>query len=232
MYLPIVVAPEIISNRNLGAIGVDINADHLAVSQVDARGNWVSSQKLDLSVYGKNTEQSKALIGDVVKQVMALANQNNKPIAIESLDFAKKKAELSKYNPRHTRMLSSFAYNKIINTIKAVAFRAGVEIIQVNPAYTSTIGAVNWAQQYGVSVHQAAAIAIARRTLGFSERLTSRNGLVPVRGGSHVTFLLPVRNHKRHVWRHWSGVRKNLLAAHVAHIRCGDHKKSPPPLLR
>lgn len=57
-------------------------------------------------------------------------------------------------------MLSSFAYHRIIQHLKAAAFRAGVHVIEVNPAYTSTIGAVNYAAQLGISVHQGAAIAI------------------------------------------------------------------------
>jgi len=45
-----------------------------------------------------------------------------------------------------------------------------VEVIEVNPAYASTMGMVNFAHRYGISVHQGAAIAIARRSLGLSER--------------------------------------------------------------
>jgi hypothetical protein len=51
-------------------------------------------------------------------------------------------------------------------------FRAGVEVVQVvkmvkmvkvNPAYTSVIGAVNYARSKGISTHPGAAYAIARR---------------------------------------------------------------------
>jgi IS605 OrfB family transposase len=225
-----VQAPQIITNRNLGAIGIDINSDHLAVSQIDNRGNWTSSQKYDLHLDGKTSHQAGALIGDQVKQVIEFAVYSCQPIVLEKLDFKKKKQEFSKYNPTHARMLSSFAYNKIINTIKAAAFRAGVEVIEVNPAYTSVIGAVNYAQQYGISIHLAAAIAIARRGLAFVEKLSSRNGLVPMRNGSHVTFSLPVRNRKKHVWNHWQAIRKSVIAAQQAHTRLGLAKTNPKPL--
>ena len=69
-------------------------------------------------------------------------------------------------------------------------FRAGVEVIEINSAYTSVIGAVNYAQELGISIHLAAAIAIARRGLGFSEKLSIRNGLVPTRNGSHAVRLI------------------------------------------
>jgi IS605 OrfB family transposase len=225
-----VKAPKVISNRNIGALGIDINTDHLAVSEIDYRGNWIGSQKFDLCLRGKKSHQVTALIGDQVKQIIEIAKVTSKPIVIEQLDFQKKKTEFSHYNPKYARTLSSFAYNKIIQTIKAAAFRAGIKIIEVNPAYTSIIGAVNYAQQYGISTHQAAAIAIARRSLGFSEKLTSRNGLVPMRNGSHVTFTLPVRNREKHVWNYWSGIRKSILSAHKEHMRSGNSKSNPKPL--
>ena len=97
-------------------------------------------------------------------------------------------------------------------TAKSSCFRKGIEVIEINPAYTSVIGAVNYAQQYGISVHQGAATAIARRGLGFSERPAVDQAVVPVHNGGHVTFSLPVRNRKKHVWSHWSDIRKKLIA--------------------
>jgi len=103
--------------------------------------------------------------------------------------------------------------------LKAAAFRVGVTVIEVNPAYTSVIGAVNYAQQKGISVLMGAAFAIARRGLGLSERPTVREANAPLRSGGHVTFALPVRNRAKHVWSFWSNVRTRLKAAHVAHYR-------------
>ncbi len=54
--------------------------------------------------------------------------------------------------------------------LKAACFRAGVEGIEVDPAYTSVIGAVNHARRHGIGSHQGAAYAVARRGLGLSER--------------------------------------------------------------
>jgi hypothetical protein len=51
-------------------------------------------------------------------------------------------------------MLSSFAYKQMLQCLKSAAFRAGVQVISVNPAYSSTIGTVNYATRYGISIHQ------------------------------------------------------------------------------
>jgi IS605 OrfB family transposase len=214
----------------LGAIGVDINADHLAVSETDRFGNLVLSLRIDLHTYGKTRDQAKALIGDAGVRIADLAKSKCKPIVIEKLDFSKKKAELEATHKTLARMLSSFACNKVISSIKAAAFRRGVEVIEVNPAYTSVIGAVNHAQRNGISVHMGAATAIARRGLGLSEKPPKRGAIVPARNGGHVTFCTPARMRMKHVWSHWGKIKTTLKAAHVAHHRSGMNKKMPAPL--
>ena len=82
------------TSAKLGAIGVDINADHLAVSDTDRFGNLVQILRIDLHTYGKTTDQAKALIGAAAVRIAALAKNSSKPIVIEKLDFSKKKAEL------------------------------------------------------------------------------------------------------------------------------------------
>jgi hypothetical protein len=52
---------------------------------------------------------------------------------------------------------------------------SGVSTEEVNPAYTSVIGRVKYARPLGVSVHQAAALAIARRGMGFREAAPARS---------------------------------------------------------
>ena len=223
-------AVNIETTGSMGAIGVDINADHLAVSETDRFGNLVEARRIDLHTYGKTTDQAKALIGDAAVRIADLAKAKGKPIVIERLDFSKKKAELEATHKPLARMLSSFACNKVISSIRAASFRAGVEVIEVNPAYTSVIGAVNHAQVKGISVHMGAAMAIARRGMGLSEKPPKREAIVPTRNGGHVTFCVPARNRSKHVWSHWTKIRTTLKAAHVAHHRSGLPKGMPAPL--
>jgi len=222
---------ERVSWKALGTIGIDVNADHLAVAEADRFGNLIDAHRIDLVTYGKTTDQAKALIGDAAVQIAKMAQAAGKPVVIERLDFQKKKAELEAANPKQARLISSFACRQVVVHLKAACFRAGVEVIEVNPAYTSVIGAVNHAQRHGISVHMGAALAIARRGLGFSERPPKRPAIVPVRNGGHVTFDLPARNRSKHVWSTWASVRRKLKAAHVAHVRSGEANAPPAPLL-
>ena len=214
-----------------GAIGLDLNANHLALAETDRFGNLIDIARLDCHANGKSTDQAKALIGDLAKAVAARCAAAGKPLVLEKLDFQAKKKTLSEQNPRMARLLSGFFYAQVSAALRSACFRFGVEVIDVNPAYTSTIGAVNHAQSKGISVHQGAAFAIARRGLGFSEKLSTRIGLVPARRGGHVTFDLPVRNRSKHVWSFWAAARKNLNVALAAHFRSGAATAAPAPLI-
>ena len=202
----------------MGAIGLDLNPNQLVLAEVNRCGNFQGGEHIPCITYGKRREQAKAVIGDAVKQVMAVAVRSRKPLVIERLDFAKKKAALENAGSGRARMLSSFAYRQVIQSLRAAAFRAGVEVLEVHPAYTSTIGAVNHAARFGISIHQGAAIAIARRSLGLSERPAVRVARVPTRRGGHVTVPLPARTRGRHVWSFWSKVSRQIRAALRAHV--------------
>ena len=82
--------------KKRGTIGVDLNADHLAVAETDASGNCLNAWRVPLVTYGKSTHQAEALIGDAVTSVVQYAKEFGKPIVIERLDFRQKKATLSR----------------------------------------------------------------------------------------------------------------------------------------
>ena len=103
----------VVTDQRRGAIGVDLNADHLAVAETDASGNCINAWRVPLVTYGKSQSQAEALIGDAVASVVQYAREVGKPIVIEKLDFRQKKAALEGESRRYSRMLSSFAYGKI-----------------------------------------------------------------------------------------------------------------------
>ena len=210
----------ITTDRRRGAIGVDLNADHLAVAETDASGNYVNAWRAPLVTYGKSNHQAEALIGDAVASVVEYARGAGKPLVIERLDFRQKKAVLEGESRRYSRMLSSFAYGKVKAYFLSRGCREGVEIIEVNPAYSSVVGRVKFMERYGLTVHQAAALVLARRYLGCSERIP-RRWVCPVGNGVQVAFTLPVRKRVKHVWTYWGAIAGQLRPALAAQHRLG-----------
>ena len=128
--------------------------------------------------YGKSRHQAEAIIGDAVADVVCYAREAGKAIVIERLDFRQKKAVLEGESRRYCRMLSSFSYGKAKAYFLSRGYREGVEVYQVNPAFSSVIGRVKFMERYGLSIHQAAALVLARRLLGCSSA-SPASGLLP-----------------------------------------------------
>ena len=220
---------EITTDRRRGAIGVDLNADHLAVAETDASGNYVNAWRVPLVTYGKGHHQAEALIGDAVAIVVGYARGAGKPLVIERLDFRQKKAVLEGESRKYSRMLSSFAYGKMKAYFLSRGYREGVEIIEVNPAYSSVVGRVKFMERYGLTVHQAAALVLARRYLGYSERIP-RRWVCPIGSGVYVAFTVPVRKRVKHVWTYWGAVSGQLRPALAAQHRLGRRRRRPNPV--
>jgi len=207
-----------------GAIGADLNADHVAIGEVDRSGNYVWARSLPVAVYKRSHAQLEASLGDAAAEVVSVAKLTGKPVVAEKLDFAKKRSRLREiYGPKYARMLSGFAYRKFLSLLEARCAREGVELILVDPAFTSLVGLVKFAAGYGLTGHQAAAVAIARRgmgareksckcnddgacshaprPIGLSERLATKARNAPP---------LPARNRGGHVWSDWRRYAKKL----------------------
>ena len=226
------VKPEpvaVLTNRRLGAIGVDVNVDHLAVSEADASGNWLRSFSVPLVTYGRYKKQAEALIGDAVAEVVAFAKAAAKPLVIENLDFSKKKNRLEGESPGRSRMLSSFAYGKIKTYFLSRGYREGVEVREVDPAFSSFMGRVLFMERYGLSVDQAAALVLARRSLNCSEGVPDR-GHCPDGNGGHVAFGAPVRKRLKHVWTLWGMLFRKLEPALAEQRWRGAEGGASPPV--
>lgn len=84
----------LVSKDGCGAIGIDLNADHIACVETDRFGNPLESKKLPWISYGKSKHQLRAITGDLCKTIINKAKETKKPLVIEKLDFQKKKLSL------------------------------------------------------------------------------------------------------------------------------------------
>ena len=158
-----------------GFIGVDTNPDGLGISETDKHGNllfhsYLASDRLKFASTAKRLND----VRHIVKYLIDLALRLNKPIAIEQLRFKQFKFAGRKWN----RIRANFVYSKLIEAIKSQAARCGVFVREVAPAYTSKLGKLKYKKMYSLSDHEAAALVIARRAMGFNERKDFNASLV------------------------------------------------------
>ncbi len=214
-----------LSVDNIGVVAVDLNADHLAVTDLDRFGNPVVSFRVPCATRGRTHHQTAAIIGDATNQVVTYACLREKPIVAERLDLEAKKAELEQRGTRYARLLSSFASATFHAVLVARCHDAGIQLLRVNPAFTSVIGAHKFADRYGLSRHHAAACSIGRRGMKLAERPNRRPG-------DRVTFPVPARTRGKHGWSFWRAVARRAAALR-AQRRPGPNgaRSSPAPPL-
>ncbi len=219
--------PQCISNKQIGTIGIDINADHLSVAETDRFGNLIKAFDVQLNLKDKSSNQSLDNIACAVKKITDYAVSRNKPIVIEKLDFSSKKKELkSGFDKTYNTMLSSFAYSKIIELIKSRSYDKGIEVIEVNPAYTSKIGKFKYQNKYKLTTHQSAAFVIARRgllsynkvVLGKDNKekniiVINKEKTISNQLSKYYPFDLPVRNNQKQDNIYWKEIEQNYLKA-------------------
>jgi IS605 OrfB family transposase len=190
------------SSKANGAIGIDLNVNTIAWAHCDHNGNLKAHGQIAIDLKDKSTRQAQDILSKAVVEIITLAKALQCPIVIERLDFAKKKAGLREQGKRYAEMLSSFAYAKFGELIQSKAYYAQLQVIEVNPAYSSLIGLTNFMSMYGLNSGTAAGLVLARRCFRFSERLP-----LPV-----MALLSPVDGN-RHLWSSWSRAAKKLKGA-------------------
>ncbi len=162
-----------------GCIGIDLNPGVIGWTKVDKDGNIEASGQMTLNLHSKSSNQSEAILSDIAAQLVSIAESYQCPLVIENLDFSVKKAQLRERGRKYARMLSGFAYSKWQEVLEARCNSRGIELILVNPAYSSQIGLIKFMSMYGLSSDTAAAMVLARRAMRFSERLPKSYTCIP-----------------------------------------------------
>jgi len=163
--------PEVRYTKENGVIAVDTNASpiHLAIAEVSKTGELLSYQTISLHHLlglSQNSKDHQEWI--LAHQIVNLAIEKGKAIAVENLKKLRKgkrgdgKATLRK-------ILHNWNAKKLLQKLKRVATLKGVEVVGVNPAYTSVIGMLKYAPQLNIDKDVASAYVIGRRALSFIE---------------------------------------------------------------
>jgi IS605 OrfB family transposase len=165
--------PPVSITKAQGVIGLDLNAvpQHVAWAEASSDGNLVSHGAVPIpELSGKPKKVRDYILWLTAWQIVRLAKGKGKAIALERLRHMPK-GERGDGKPKLRRKLGNWAYRSLREKIKVLAQREGIEVIEVSPAYTSVIGALKYAPQHLLDKDRAAAFVIARRALGFEEKI-------------------------------------------------------------
>jgi IS605 OrfB family transposase len=205
------------TSDEFGVIGSDLNEDHISLVNIDHHGNCLGrrqNKRINYHFYGLNANQREAEIERVAIEVVAWAKEKKKYLILEDLDFEKLKTKIGKTSPTRARYLHALPYSALREAILCRAYKEGVEVRFVNPAYGSVIGKFKFQTMYGLSSHASAALVNGRRYSRFSERPVPFKKYHLFLGlPTPLTFSLPDWNTKGTLWGWWNLVRRKLIRA-------------------
>ena len=165
---------EIKITKEKGAIGIDINAYPYNISwaETDEKGNLINYDKMSMpELASGNKDKREYFRWHYAHEIVKIAKEKGKAIVIEELEI-KDKGRRGDFSGRKSRRIRhNFSYKSLLSKIKTLAKREGIEVIEVNPSYTSIIGMLKYAPQYMITKDIAAAYVIARRGLGLQEKI-------------------------------------------------------------
>ena len=168
--------PDRVTSPAQGVLGVDLNAGHLAWAIADSTGNPMravgpnTGQRtgpllfgtIPLDLQGLSAGQAKNAVRHAVKRLVELAEKYKVALAIEALDFSKRKAGAKEKGASYARMISSLRTAGFAAAMRSRCIKRGIPLVPVNPRWTSVAGYAKYGLRFGMSVDQAASFAIAR----------------------------------------------------------------------
>jgi hypothetical protein len=202
-----VAVPTVEQLGSQSRLAIDLNKDFLAAYIVDPSGNPVGSPlTIPLVVEGKTKGQRDAAVRQAVTDLLNHAKRKSlSVIAVENLGFQDARATgretmgRGKRGKKFRATVAGLPTAQFRDRLVAMAFRAGVWAIAVDPAYTSKWGKEHWftplKQQHKKTSrtlllsHHAAAVGIGRR----SERYSLRRKPGGLRNGQRTVLSLPTR---------------------------------------
>jgi hypothetical protein len=112
---------------------------------------------------------------------------------------------MSEESKLYNEMLSNLTTGLFRTSLESRCRRFGVELIKVNPAFTSVIGMIKFMSKYGLNSGTSAAMAIARRAMNLSEK-------IPL-------GLATPEDEARHIWSAWNPVARYLKLHRIPRTR-------------
>ena len=162
-----------LTRKTYGTIGIDFNKGFLTVSETDKNGNLVKTDILKYR-FGKGSKTQSDL-EKCISKILKRALETGKDICIENLNFKAKKFKTEKAKTKkgkqYNNMLHSLSYTLYDKLITNIAFRNKVNVIKINPAWTSWIAKNKFCNRMKLNIHIGASFVIARKGIGIKDEV-------------------------------------------------------------
>ncbi|KJS90469.1 IS200/IS605 family element transposase accessory protein TnpB [Desulfosporosinus sp. BICA1-9] len=192
---------KVIYTGHLSVIGTDTNPNGFGLTEVGINGNYKGHTYLkqhELTFCRGNRRTN--LCGELVAQAVDKAEKHHCGMAAENLKFKDDLDVASKL----ARVNHQFVYSTLLQMLERRCLRHGVEFIKIKPQFTSKIGLYKYCHQYGLAVHNGAALVIARRSYGLKEAVPKLLQDKLVLEKKLVAFK------KMNAWGQWSEISKQV----------------------
>lgn len=181
LFVTIAISYEnsaIVTRKEHGVIGIDFNKGFINICETDEKGNIINIEKMKYP-FGK-ADITNAGLADVISKVSKKAVETGKSIVAEDLSFERKKRKAKKAvtptEKERMRMLHSLPYSRYAQILKNITFNKRIELIKVNPAYTSRTAEQKFCDRMKLNIHNGAAYVIARKGMGIKDKYLKKTG--------------------------------------------------------
>jgi len=144
--------PEVTITKDNGVRGIDINAYpfHLALVHTAKDGNLEKYERISLDkLLEGSSEKREYSSWQTSYQIVEIAKRERKALVVENLEKLPK-GKRGDGLPKLRQKLQKWVYKALLQKIELVAKRNGIQVIKVNPAYTSIIGKLKYAPLYNI----------------------------------------------------------------------------------
>lgn len=193
-----------------GCVSIDLNYDHVAVSELDEKGNRLGGIVIRFSPELKTKGQISEEIGRVMAKVGRYCAERKKPLIMEDLDTTLAKHGMKYGGKKKNRHASLFAYRKMTTCLENQSYKQSFGIYKINPAYTSQMGKFLYLRPLGLSIHEAASYTIGLKGMGIREKLLPDERLLvllpektkeKLKNGTDVVSIIPAWKHLTKAFR-------------------------------
>ncbi len=207
--------------------GIDVNPEGLAVTIVSSDGNLFATRWFrEPALVHARAEKRSWLAANLIKRAFRwIKGYGCNAIVVEKLHLGM----AIESNHRANRAKANFLSRKLLELIRLQTLKLEWICAEVNASYSSIAGGLKYDKQFSrFNGHQLAALVLARRALGYSERLSEEQlKQIPKHRAYARKIISSFRGHRHELLRPCSGTDGRMLGRDAKGSSTLDKRVTP-----